>query len=262
MYPNIETQISQSYLSQILTGVIQPPCLIGGWAVYFTVNDRFHQSTQRDYPGSRDIDLGFHLDPNWTSKQYKDSSFAKTVTKLEKLGFERESYRFSKRHHMDDGRELSEEEAKQIDQYLIFNMFVDLLVDSKDSRRHKLAGFTVLEEPMLEGVFSLKEYTEKELFGVRVLMPNPQLLTKIKCKSFPGRPEEDKKIKDLMDICGLLLYSGESPQDLKETKSDKEIGRNFKEALKDVSETDWNRLSNSLAFPVSVLKRIALQIVV
>src|ERR1700733_1436325 len=113
MYPDIETRVSNSYLERILTGVAQPPCLIGGWAVYFTLNDNFNKSTGiNEYPGSRDIDLGFHFDPKWTRKEYENSSFAKTVAILEdKMMFESRNYRFVKRHHVDDGRPLTEEDA-------------------------------------------------------------------------------------------------------------------------------------------------------
>ncbi len=196
MYPNIETSVSQGYLSQILNGVSQPPCLIGGWAVYYTVNDNFRKNKMHDYQGSRDIDLGFHFDPNWTRKQFQSSSYNATIIKLRKMGFEEVSYRYFKQHSMEDGHQLTLEEAKTTDQFMIFNMYVDLLVDAKNPKRAmKIAGSTVLEEPLLSAVFSGKESTQRKLFGIRVTMPGPHLLTKIKLKSFPGRPEEDKKSK-------------------------------------------------------------------
>jgi len=34
-------------------------CLLGGWAVYYLVNENFQKTTARSYIGSRDIDLVF-----------------------------------------------------------------------------------------------------------------------------------------------------------------------------------------------------------
>ena len=56
-----ETDFSRNYLREILNGISQPPCLMGGLSVYYVVNDRFREVTGRDYLGSRDIDLGFHI---------------------------------------------------------------------------------------------------------------------------------------------------------------------------------------------------------
>ncbi|MFI5419417.1 MAG: hypothetical protein ACHQ1H_00470 [Nitrososphaerales archaeon] len=256
MYSSIETRVSEAYLSQILTGVSQPPCLIGGWAVYYTVNDNFRKAKLHDYLGSRDIDLGFHFDPFWTKKQFQSSSYNATITKLLKMGFEEISYRYFKQHSMEDGHQLSPEEAKTTDQFMIFNMYVDLLVDTKNPNRNKVAGFTVLEEPLLSAVFSGKESTQKKLFGIMVTMPSPSLLTKIKLKSFPGR-EEDKKLKDLMDICALLQYSGQDPPNFTSSKSDQTIRENYLKTLDDISNKDWGTVARSLDSDTSLIKRIA-----
>lgn len=39
-------------------------CLIGGWAVYESVNKRPEEDKGRQYAGSKDIDIGFHMDPS------------------------------------------------------------------------------------------------------------------------------------------------------------------------------------------------------
>ena len=54
MYNENETDFSRNYLREILDGITQPPCLMGGWAVYHLVNDGFKQVTGRDYLGSKD----------------------------------------------------------------------------------------------------------------------------------------------------------------------------------------------------------------
>jgi hypothetical protein len=43
--------------------------------------------------------------------------------------------------------------------------------------------------------------------GLNVVLPDHSLLLEMKINSFPGRTQDDKKTKDLADICALLLYS-------------------------------------------------------
>ena len=49
-------------LSKVLSELGGQVCLLGGWAVYLTVNENFRASEGRNFMGSRDIDLGFHVD--------------------------------------------------------------------------------------------------------------------------------------------------------------------------------------------------------
>jgi hypothetical protein len=117
LYEDSETEFSRRYLKEILGALPQPFCLLGGWAVYLTLNDSFKKATGREYPGSRDIDLGFHLDPQWKRKEFKASSFGMAVAKIQSMGFESESFRFVKRYHRSEKRELTpagEEEATQV----------------------------------------------------------------------------------------------------------------------------------------------------
>ena len=89
------------------------------------------------YLGSRDIDLGFHLDPDWSKEDYVRSDLRKAIDSMRSLGFEAVSFRFVK-HFSEDGTELSEEEARKVALYEIFDLYVDLLVDTSDKRRHKM----------------------------------------------------------------------------------------------------------------------------
>ncbi|MCL4518002.1 MAG: hypothetical protein M1587_02265 [Thaumarchaeota archaeon] len=96
MYSDYQTSISRGYLLSILQQVSQPPCLLGGWAVFLLLNEKFNSSKGRDYLGSRDIDLGFHLDVNWTDEEYARSDLRNTIGKIQSLGFEQVSFRFVK----------------------------------------------------------------------------------------------------------------------------------------------------------------------
>ncbi len=65
-YQDYEIEISQSHLSKVFSKVRGSICLLGGWAVYITVNKNFSTSQGRNYVGSKDIDLAFHIDKNWS----------------------------------------------------------------------------------------------------------------------------------------------------------------------------------------------------
>lgn len=66
LYQDYKVQISQSQLSRVLPKFGGQVCLLGGWAVYLTVNENFKEARGRNFMGSRDIDLGFHIDRTWT----------------------------------------------------------------------------------------------------------------------------------------------------------------------------------------------------
>lgn len=58
-YSGPETTTSLNVLEELASsGLPQPVMLLGGWAVYFTVRDRWLTTFGEEYFGSRDIDLG------------------------------------------------------------------------------------------------------------------------------------------------------------------------------------------------------------
>jgi hypothetical protein len=253
MYRDAETDFSRNYLKEILGSIQQPFCLMGGWSVYLTLNEKFQRATGREYPGSKDIDLGFHLDPEWTPKEFKASPMGKAIPKIESMGFVPESFRFVKQYHLTEKRELTAEEKKHLPQYEIFNLYIDLLVDSKDPKRFKVAGFNALEEPLLEGVFSGSDSVTTNIEGVNIVMPAPRLLMEMKVKSFPGRTADDKRTKDLIDLCGLLLYSGFKPPSL----GGPNLLENYENAVEKTKDDEWNRVAASLDITTAVAKRMA-----
>ena len=68
LYEPNETKTSQKQPEQIFKSLKGPACLLGGWAVYHIVNKNFEKTNGKPYIGSRDIDIGFHIDKNWTEK--------------------------------------------------------------------------------------------------------------------------------------------------------------------------------------------------
>jgi hypothetical protein len=253
MYRDAETDFSRSFLKEILGSLQQPFCLIGGWSVYLTLNERFQQTTGREYPGSKDIDLGFHLEPKWTPKEFEESPMGKAIPKIESMGFVPDSFRFVKQYHLTERRELTAEESKRLPQFEIFNLYIDLLVDSQDPKRFNVAGFNVLEEPLLERVFSGSDSVTINIEGVGVVMPAPRLLMEMKVKSFPGRTADDKRTKDLIDLCGLLLYSGFKPPSLIRTN----LLENYEQAIDKTKDEEWGRVAASLDITTAVARRTA-----
>ena len=87
MYDPLETDISRKELAAIFKESIGIPiCLIGGWASYFYVNEKYKRAFGKEYMGSRDIDIFF--DPK------KEKEFLKVVNKR---GFAKNGFHFSTR---------------------------------------------------------------------------------------------------------------------------------------------------------------------
>ena len=60
MYKDIEIETSYKYLRIVLSELKEPVCILGGWAIFFTVNSNYKKQMARVYIGSRDIDIGFN----------------------------------------------------------------------------------------------------------------------------------------------------------------------------------------------------------
>ena len=216
LYQGYEVEVSQSQLSKILPALGEPVCLLGGWAVYITVNKNFAASQGRNFQGSRDIDLGFHVDSSWTGGELKESLFGRAIERIEEVGFEPVGFRFMKCFHTETRRELSADEARRTNQAFIFNMYIDPLVDKIHPDLKKLFGFVPIDEPLLAEVFSSKKSSPVREFGSKVILPKPSVLLAMKLNSVSKRDKEQKRLKDIIDIYGLLWYSDEKPETIRE----------------------------------------------
>ncbi len=207
MYDGRETTRSYEYLQKVVSVLEEPICLLGGWAIFLAVNKNYKANTGRDYLGSRDIDLGFHLEEG---KDFSKSAFIHSMKKLEDEGFREVGGRMVKELDFETGKELSKAEAQAKPLFDIHKMFVDLLVDyipkSLDEKNRKL----LLDEILLEYVFAKKENrTELDEFNKKLWLPKPWVLLAMKTKSLPGRQKEDKRKKDIADIAAILLFARE-----------------------------------------------------
>lgn len=184
MYDELETNLSFEYLKKIIERCEGLKIgVIGGWAVYFYVNENYRKAFGADYLKSRDIDF------------YINSTYAlKFKNVIEKLGFRKSSYYF--RYELIYDRKIkeiiSEECAKKRQLYDIIYIFLDLFTDKQTS---------------------LSAWVVKNIRDAKISVTNnfPVIdinkLLQLKILSFFEREKLDKELKDACDIYSLLAYS-------------------------------------------------------
>jgi len=202
MYKNFETEISWKFVQEIGKELGKPMVILGGWAVYFVVNDKFRSLEGKNYLGSKDLDIGFYMEKNWDEKQIKDSKFAKELKILENIGFRPRSFRLVQEFHTETKTKLTLEEAKIIPYHFITSVYIDPIVNVIPNDFKKVFGFTPIDEPLLDLVFK-EENIKIEDF----IIPTPEVLLAMKLNSVLTRDKEHKRIKDICDIFALLQYS-------------------------------------------------------
>jgi len=191
---------------------------------YLLVNEPYKAITGRNYLGSRDVDLGFSMGAG----DLRTSPFAHAMEVLTRdLGFRPISFRFMKEIDSETGETLDPDIAKRLPMYRIFQMYVDLVVDSVPGHFRETFGFVPPDEPLLSRVFaSPEDRVEARAFRTTIWMPTPSMLLRMKLRSFPNRNKEHKKVKDLADIAALQLYARPRPLGV-----EPEVRRAFEDAL-------------------------------
>ncbi|MBI4450703.1 hypothetical protein HY642_01895 [Candidatus Woesearchaeota archaeon] len=254
MYAEFETRTSHKYLQTVINVLEEPICILGGWAVFFHVNKDFQKAQGRSYLGSRDVDLGFHLDENATIEDMKRSAFAKSLDILqEKLRFKPVSFRLLKEVHTETEEEI--EEGKFIPAHFIFPRYIDLIVDYIPQKFKELFHFQPADEPLLRYAFEKAEYRQElKEFNKKLWLPIPELLLATKINAVQLRDKEHKKIKDLCDIFALLWYS-EGKVSAKKVKQfvSKEL---IKKTIKTLGEEDYKKASTQLNHTSQEIRRV------
>ena len=205
MYESKEVELSKNYLKEVIESIDEPIVVLGGWAVYFLVNDKYRETTRREYIGSRDIDLGFKME----EKDLDKTDFARSYKILvDDLEFTPQSFRLFKQIHTESGEVLQENKAKDIPMYQIIQIYVDLIVNTIPEGFQNKFGFTPIDEPLLDYVFK-DENHRKEItdFNRNILVPDQLILLATKLKSYPNRDKAHKRIKDACDIAALLMFN-------------------------------------------------------
>ena len=149
---NYEIEISRNNLAKVFSQVSKPPCLLGGWAVYLTVNEKYKQAKGKDYSGSKDIDLGFHFLENETNESITNSAFNQSIKALERIGFYSIGFRMLQQYHRETKQPLTPDEARKIPIHNIFGLYVDPVVDNIPKNIHDVLGLTSAEPPVEDDV--------------------------------------------------------------------------------------------------------------
>jgi len=217
LYNEFETKTSYKYLKQIVSILDEPICILGGWAVYLTVNDNFKETEGRNYLGSRDIDLGFHIDKNLIQEQLNNTTMSKSLRLIEKEGFKPQGFRYYKEINYETGEEITLEDIKTTPTHNIFTIFIDPIVDYIHPSFQKILKFNPADESLLSPVFQNKKYRiELQQFNKLLWLPSPAILLATKLKSVSNRTRDEKLIKDICDIYALSWYSGKNLQEVKD----------------------------------------------
>lgn len=210
----------------------------------------------KKYIGSRDIDLGFHIDKKWNKGQLINSEFATIIKTIEEMGFKSVSFRLVKDFNADSGKELTPEESAKLPMYQIFQLFIDPVVDFIHPKIKTLLGFVPIDEPLLSLVFQESMYDTQTLFGKRVMLPKPQVLLAMKLNSAPRRDKENKLIKDIADIYTLLWHSDIKFSQLREQLFSIISGEQIKKTIQNFSKDDIARVAAILGINTQDISRV------
>ena len=190
-----------------------PVCLLGGWAVHLHVTDAFRAEHGREYIGSRDIDLGVHVEPSWGMDTLHSKPVAKTLDAIEsELAYNRGRFGFYQYFHRTTKERLTDEESAEHPQHEIFRVDINVLPSTTELDEFEEAfGFRPPAEPLLDAVFTEDEYEPLDEFvewdapaAVR-LVPRA-LLAAMKIRAFPERDKSHKRLKHLADLHTLVWY--------------------------------------------------------
>lgn len=216
LYTARETTPARHAVAHLARHLPEPIVLAGGWGVWATVTQRFQAEHGTPYIGSRDADFGFTVNPAWTLRELRASTYAKALAKIEQLGYHPSgTTRYCRWIHYQTGRDLTESDARRVPTHDLIQLFVDPMVDAIHPRHTEVFKIKPLDAPLLRPVFSSPEHrTESDLFGTNVWIPDPSTLLAMKFASFPERNKDDKAVKDLCDAYAVAWYGPAKFQDV------------------------------------------------
>jgi len=215
-YAEAVTTLSQEELQDVISVAEPPVCLLGRWAVHLHVTDGFQEAHGRPYIGSRDIDLGVHIDSKWTKSEVRAAPAATTLDRIEsELSYHRGRFGFYRQFHRETGDRLTDEEARSQPTHNIFRVDIDIIPDTTalDTFQDTF-GFRPPAEPLLAPVFTddegeaLDKYVSWTAPEAALIAPAASLAA-MKIRAFPERDKSHKQLKDLADLHALLWYTGE-----------------------------------------------------
>lgn len=215
-YAEAVIRLSEKELQDVIAVAEPPTCLLGGWAVHLHVMAGFQDAHGRPYLGSRDIDLGVHIEPEWSVTDLQAAPVATTLERIEVgLGYNRGRLGFYQQFHRETGDRLSDEDGRSQPAHDIFRVDIDIIPDTtKLDEFQETFGFRPPAEPLLVPVFAdeegepLGEYVSWTTPETALITP-PAALAVMKIRAFPERDKSHKRLKDLADLHALLWYVDE-----------------------------------------------------
>ncbi|WP_338739423.1 nucleotidyl transferase AbiEii/AbiGii toxin family protein [Haloplanus salilacus] len=218
-YSDEVTEFSENELQQLLEATSPPVSLLGGWAVHLHVTEAFEAENGREYIGSRDIDLGVHVEPEWDVETLQSKPVSTTLTAVEsEMEYNRGRFGFYQYFHRMTKERLSDEEANDYRQHEIFRLDIDVLPSTEELDAFAEAfGFRPPADPLLKPVFGdgefqvLNEFVEWEA-PTEVRLAPREILAAMKVRAFPDRDKSHKRLKDLADLHALLWYGSDFNQ--------------------------------------------------
>lgn len=211
-YVDQVTSLSEQELQTVLQAVEPPVCLLGGWAVHLHVTPGFQQEYGREYIGSRDIDIGMHVDPAWDTAELTTQPVGTSLQRIEELGYTRSRFGFVQYFNRETGEKIDEADAQELPLHEVFEMFVDIIPDTTQLDAFEDAfGFRPPAEPLSQHVFTndrAESLTDAVAWTVPddILIAAPAVLAAMKVRSLPQRDKDQKRVKDLADLHALLWY--------------------------------------------------------
>lgn len=242
MYNNFETELSRKFLEKIFDKLEKPFILLGGWATYFLVNERFKNSEGKEYLGSKDLDIGFYMEKDWNKKQLTNSDFAKNIKLLEDMGFRFMGFRLLQEFHTETKKNLSLEDAKKTSHPFITSVYIDPIVNIIPKGFKNIFGFIPIDEPLLDLAFKGRTINMGNL-----ILPTPEVMLAMKLNSVLNRNKIHKKTKDICDIFALLQYSNISIKEFLKIYE-------RKKALEIIIKLDHSDISGILGVDKMVIK--------
>jgi len=259
-YSDEVTEFSESELQQLLEVTSPPVSLLGGWAVHLHVTEAFEAENGREYIGSRDIDLGVHVEPEWDVETLQSKPISTTLTAVEsEMEYNRGRFGFYQYFHRMTKERLSDEEASDYRQHEIFRLDIDVLPSTEELDAFAEAfGFRPPADPLLHPVFAdgefqvLNEFVEWEA-PTEVRLAPREILAAMKVRAFPDRDKSHKRQKDLADLHALLWYGSDFNQLRSKVAAhlSQEDITQFREA---VTESEFSKAAGLIEVDATVLQ--------
>ena len=187
------TELSEQELHAVFEAADPPVCLLGGWAVHLHVTPGFHSEHGREYIGSRDIDIGVHVDASWTGEDLPETPVGDSISAIEALGYTKSRFGFVQNFLRDSQDRISEAEASEHSMHEVFQVYVDIIPDTTELEKFRdVFGFKPPAEPLLAPVFEedkggqLAEHVSWSPPAEKLIV-SPELLAAMKIRSIPDR---------------------------------------------------------------------------